>query len=209
MKALNFVLISFFLFAGVFANQTLAQSPFVPIKLSNGISFVLPKNWMVIDTNTRTTLEASVAARVPIEVDSSLPFAANLYDSNDRVIGIVNLRIYPNMDVYQNEVIGWNSSMMDEINQVLRNSLSEGVMLGGGEVTHWYGTEKARVNQKVYLLSKYRRRSAINPNSYFRVSLLRLLEGEKSFTLTMSYEEKNEYFLKPIIEYVKDSVKTP
>ena len=82
-------------------------------------------------------------------------------------------------------------------------------MLIGGEVTHWYGTEKVRVNQKVYLLSKYRRRSAINPNLYFRVSLLRLLEGEKSFTLTMSYEEENEYFLKPIIEYVIDSVKTP
>ena len=84
---------------------------------------------------------------------------------------MVNVRVYPTMDVYQNKVVELTPSMMGDVNQELRDSLSNGVMLGGGQVTHRYGTEKIKINRKVYLLSKYRRRSSINPNFHLRVSL--------------------------------------
>ena len=125
---------------GIFVNQASAKNPFVSITLSNGISFELPKNWIVIATNTRTTLEASVVARPPFAISSSLPFAANLYDSNNQTVGMVNVRVYPTMDVYQNKVVELTPSMMGDVNQELRDSLSNGVMLGGGQVTHRYGT---------------------------------------------------------------------
>jgi|TARA_B110000503_G_scaffold133841_1_gene211940 hypothetical protein len=190
----------------IFSNQLIAQNLYVHFKLTNGISFDLPKNWRVIDSNTRTTLDASVAARHPVKIHSSLPFAANLYNSNNQTIGIMNIRVYPTMDVTQNEVVNLNSSSLNEFNKQLRSSISNGVKLAGGKLTEWYGTEKVNVNGKVYLLSKYKRQSAFNPNLYFKVNLLRLLDGQNSFTLTLSYEEKVKYFLKPIIDKIRSSI---
>ena len=163
-----FVPLYFFIFVYfsliIFSNQLIAQNLYVHFKLTNGISFDLPKNWRVIDSNTRTTLDASVAARYPVKIHSSLPFAANLYNSNNQTIGIMNIRVYPTMNVSQNEVINLNSSSLNEFNKQLRSSISNGVNLAGGQLIEWYGTEKVNVNRKIYLLSEYKRQSAFNPN---------------------------------------------
>ena len=158
-------------------SQLQAQSPYISIKLSNGIVFDLPKNWRVFDMNTRTTLEAFAYSKNPIKINSELPFAANLYNSNNQTIGIMNIRVYPGMDVSQN-------------------------------VVEWYGTEKVQIKQKVYLLTKYKRRSALDRNKYFKVSLLRLLDRNSSFTLTTSYDESNEFLLKPITNVIINSIET-
>ena len=192
----------------IFSNQLIAQNLYVHFKLTNGISFDLPKNWRVIDTNTRTTLDASVVARYPVKIHSSLPFAANLYNSNNQTIGIMNIRVYPTMDVSQNEVINLNSSSLNEFNKQLRSSISNAVKLAGGQLIEWYGTEKVQIKQKVYLLTKYKRRSALDRNKYFKVSLLRLLDRNSSFTLTTSYDESNEFLLKPITNVIINSIET-
>ena len=190
-------------------SQLQAQSPYISIKLSNGIVFDLPRNWRVFDMNTRTTLEAFAYAKNPIEINSKLPFAANLYNSNNQTIGIMNIRVYPDMDVSQNEVINlFDSTVMKQFDQQLRSSISEGVKLSGGEVVEWYGTEKVMIKQKVYLLTKYKRRSALDRNKYFKASLLRLLDRNLSFTLTTSYDESNEFLLKPITNVIINSIET-
>ena len=190
-----------------YVNLTNAQSPFVSIKLSNGIYFELPRNWKVFDLNTKTTLEASVAARLPIKINSSLPFAANLYNTRNQTIGIMNIRLYPDIKFKQQDISRLTFQDILDFNNLLKKNITKGVNLAGGTITNWYGTEKIKIRNKVYLLSKYRRRSAINTNSFFKVSLLRLLDGRNSFTLTLSYEEKEEYLLKPIIVYIMKSVR--
>jgi len=205
-----FLVLSFlFLSSLLVPNQSLAQDPFVLIQLRNGISFQLPRNWRVFQSTTRTTLEASVAARVQIDIGSALPFAANLYDEGNQTIGMVNIRVYPDLEIYQDSVMELDADSVNAIDMEIRSAVSEGVTLSGGRVTHWFGTEKVRVNQKFYLLSKYRRRSITNPNQFFRVSLLRLWDGKQSFTLTLSYAERHEFLLKPIIAKIGNSVSLP
>ena len=190
-------------------SQLQAQSPYISIKLSNGIVFDLPKNWRVFDMNTRTTLEAFAYSKNPIKINSELPFAANFYNSNNQTIGIMNIRVYPGIDVSQNEVIHlFDSTVMKQFNEELRNSISEGVKLSGGKVVEWYGTKKVQIKQKIYLLTKYKRRSALDRNKYFKVSLLRLLDRNSSFTLTTSYDESNEFLLKPITNVIINSIET-
>lgn len=203
----KFYIFVFSIFAIFYVNITEAQSPFVSIKLQNGISFELPRNWKVIDLNNKTTLEASVAARLPIDIKTSLPFAANLYNSRNQTIGMLNVRIYPDMDVDQQWVARLSPSEILDFDNSLEKSITSGAELSGGTVTNWYGTEIIKIGNKTYLLSKYRRRSVINTNNVFRVSLLRLLDSKKSFTLTLSYEEKEEYLLEPILGHIIKSVK--
>ena len=106
--------------------------------------------------------------KIRLKINSELPFAANLYNSNNQTIGIMNIRVYPDMDVSQNEVINlFDTTVIKQFDEQLRNSISEGVKLGGGEVVEWYGTEKVMIKQKVYLLTKYKRRSVLDRNKYF------------------------------------------
>jgi hypothetical protein len=113
------------------------------------------------------------------------------------------------MDVSQNEVINlFDSTVMKQFDQQLRSSISEGVKLSGGKVVEWYGTEKVKIKQKVYFLTKYKRRSVLDRNKYFKASLLRLLDRNSSFTLTTSYDESNEFLLKPITNVIINSIET-
>lgn len=191
-----------------FGNIAQAQEPFVSFKLQNGVSFELPRNWKVIDWNTRTTLDAAVAAIQPTDLNSELPFAANLYDYTNKTIALMNVRIYPDMDVYQHEVFKFSRSDLFEIDAALEQSLRKAGDTSGFILTNWYGTERIVIGNKIYLISKYRRTSRANPTSFFRVSLLRLLDGKKSFTVTHSYQEKQEFLLRPIVDHIIKSVKT-
>ena len=205
MRIKLFAILSLFI-AFFCVDSSEAQTPFVLIKLDNGLSFNLPKNWLVFDSNTKTTLEASVASRFTIDVSSNLPFAANLYNSRNQTIAMVNVRVYPQMDIHQHEVVQLTDSQISEFDDELKQNITKGVASSGARVTTWYGTEKIRVRNKIFLLSKYRRTSAIQTNTYFRVSLMRLLHGKHSFTLTLSYNETEEYLLRPIIEYMMKTV---
>ena len=57
----------------------------VKIELSNGISFDLGYSWDVLSNNTRIILEEYVdkVMAVPIDYNTSLPFAANLYNRDN------------------------------------------------------------------------------------------------------------------------------
>jgi len=182
---------------------------FVQIKLKNGISFVLPRNWKIIDNNTKTTLEASVASRIKLPINTSLPFAANLYNHKNSTVAMVNVRIYPEMDVYQRDVSALNKQSVNDFDKELKINITDGVRPLGIEVTNWYGTKIVRINGKFFLSTQYRRTSAIDPLKYFRVNLVRLLDGKHSYTLTVSYEEGSGYLLKPIIEKIRHSIKSP
>ena len=96
-----------------------AVSPYAKINLSNGISFELPKNWMVIDQSTKTTLEASVIAQYPVPIGSSLPFAANLFDKKKQTIAMANVRIYPYQTVTQREIKQISSFEYETSNKAL------------------------------------------------------------------------------------------
>ena len=87
----------------------------VKIELSNGISFDLGYSWDVLSNNSRIILEEYVdkVMAVPIDYKTSLPFAANFYNRDNEVIGIMNVRIYPEQEVSQNDIKNISSFEVD------------------------------------------------------------------------------------------------
>jgi hypothetical protein len=183
-----------------------ANDPFVTITLKSGLSFQLPENWVVLDQSTKTTLQASVVSRVPIAISSSLPFAASLYDWNEQTIAMINVRVYPDNDVLQNEVVQLNDAEVVQLNDLFQSLVPPALSKIGASVTHWYGTSKQNIHSKIYLRTDYRRTSTFKSDTFFRVTLLRFLSAEKSFTLTLSYDEKHEVLLDPIINRIGQSL---
>jgi hypothetical protein len=187
----------------VAAKSANADSPYAKINLSNGISFELPKNWMVIDQSTKTTLEASVVAQAPVPVGSSLPFAANLFNAKKQTIAMANIRIYPHQTVTQREITQLSNLDLKSYNNEMERELRAAKTL---QLKSWFGTKKMTINNKTFLVTSYKRASTIRTNTFFIVTLYRLLNAKRSFTLTLSYDEKQTKLLKPIVNYVANSL---
>lgn len=182
---------------------------FVKFRLSNGIYFELPNNWQVFDQNTRTTLEAAAASLAEIDITTSLPFAANLYDNARQTIALMNIRIYPELDVTQEEVSLLTKQEINAIDAEIEAMMRPQMSKAGLKIVDWFGTKRETINQKSYLVTRYKRQSINQQNQYFYVTLVRLLDEEKSMTLTLSHIGNQKFLLKPILNKIKYSLYVP
>jgi len=182
-----------------------ATDPWTLLRLSNGLSFELPRNWVVLSGSQRITLDAAAVAMAPIDITTSLPFAANLYDESGRTIAIMNVRIYPEMDISQSEVSSLSVAEVAEFDSILKQEMIPGMAANGLTVTEWLGTKLLRVGEFATLVTEYKR-VAVRGDGIFVVRLFRVFDESRSFTLTVSYLQSGEVFLRPITDYISRSV---
>jgi len=201
---LQLLLIGLLGFALTFSAASKAQGSYVELTLQNGLRFDLPTNWQIINQSSKTTLEAAIAAKTAIPIGSSLPFAANLYDENGNTIALTNIRIFPNQTITQSEIISFD---LAELDKYIKEQVVAGQKSIGNNVTHWLGTKISKIGGKLFFVSSYRRTSVIRKNTYFIVTLFRLIDANNSFTLTFSYDERHSFLLKMIQEHVVSSLR--
>lgn len=178
------------------------------VNLPRGVSVQLPRNWIAVTQNTRTTIDAaSEALSIGLDADltSELPFAANLYDDAGRTVALLNIRYYPEMDVSQTDIRAASAEDISYVNAELHASLTQAAGAGGFEIVSWEGTRRMQINGNDVLLTEYRR--AFPGQSVFRVRLVRVLDNENSFTVTVSYKEDLGRMLEPITSYVISTIR--
>jgi len=193
-----------FLFAGTIS---IADSNYKTISLPKGVSIDLPINWQVISNNERITLDAYVETLFD-PLDSELPFAANYYNDDDEIDALVNIRYYPSEVVTQENVINmFTPDVLRAMDDVLYKSSTLTMKKINGKILSWNGSKKKRIKDTVALVTDYRRSSGL-PKSNVRVRLVRVLNGNKSFTLTVSYvdNKKSSFMLKEITNRIIESL---
>jgi len=193
-----------FLLAGI----AYATTNFVTIKLPESVGIDLPRNWVLISNNQRITLDTWVESTFDLKklpnVDSSLPFAANYYIGG-ATAGIINARYYPTMEITQKDAKLANAVDVSDLDQELRNNMIPSMKKIGMTVTSWEGTEKRTINGITTFVTEYHRKS-LRGNGIFRVRLVRVLAGSRSFTLTVSYLESQQLFLRNITDRIISSL---
>jgi hypothetical protein len=197
-------LIIFLLLAGT----VYAKTNYVTIKLPESVAIDLPRNWVLISNNQRITLDTWVESTFDLKklpnVDSNLPFAANYYVGG-ATAGIINARYYPTMEVTQNDAKLATVVDVRDLDQELRSSMIPSMEKIGMTVTSWEGTEKRTINGITTFITEYLRKS-LRGSGIFRVRLVRVLAGSRSFTLTVSYLESQSLFLKNITDRIISSL---
>jgi len=193
-----------FLFAGTIS---IADSNYKTISLPKGVSIDLPINWQVISNNERITLDAYVETLFD-PLDSELPFAANYYNDDDEIDALVNIRYYPSEVVTQENVINmFTPDVLRAMDDVLYKSSTLAMKKISGKMLSWNGTKKKLIKDTVALVTDYRRYEGLS-KSNARVRLVRVLNGNKSFTLTVSYvdNKKSSFMLKEITNRIIESL---
>ncbi len=199
------------IFAAVFlllAGFATAKTNLIKIIIPETVSIELPRNWVLISNNQRITLDTWVESTLDLKalpnVDSNLPFAANYY-VDGATAGIINARFYPTKDITQKDATLATISDIHELDQSIRTGIIQSTQKSGMIVTSWEGTEKRSINGVTAFVTEYHRKS-LNGSGIFRVRLIRVFDGAKSFTLTVSYLEAQSFFLQNITDRIISSL---
>lgn len=186
-----------------------AESNYVLVPLPQGVSVQLPKNWTALNANQRVTLGAAVEAilekRKVEGPGPTMPFAANYFDANDKVAAIFNVMYIADATLTQVEASAFTPQQMTEVGETFRQQISKDIPATGNSLIEWRGTRKATINGLTAFVTEYRRTS---PQKVpFRAQLVRVLNGSKSFEVTLSYREGQDSMMVPIVDKVIGSIR--
>lgn len=186
-----------------------ATNYYVPIRLPHGVQIELPRNWEAISKKQRINLGAHSQAKAEslgVDIHSDLNFAANYYDDKDQTAAIMNVRYYPDLEVSQADARAASASDIRELDAELRRWVDLGFSGSGMRILNWKGTKKQVINGNTVFTTEYKR-SPIKNRGNFVVRLVRMFNLGKSFTLTISYREDQEYLLRTITDRIITSIR--
>lgn len=186
-------------------DQINRDSSFITIDLPDGLSFILPEDWSVLSNNQVKTVDSFVGSThqslSSVEnASSSLNFAANLYNDHKVVIGILNVRFYPDIDISQAQVRSFTADDIRDFDKEIHGLMKDSLEKTGISLVSWGGTVRKDINGVVALVTDYDRKSLLD-DGLFRVRLVRVLAEGQSFTFTISYNKDS-----PILEDVVDRI---
>ncbi len=180
------------------------------VTLPHGVCLEISDSWVLLDGEKRLALNGRASRFVDLAgaklADSTLPFAANLEDTNGRTISMVNVRFYTDNDITQEDVRGFTESDLSDIDREIKQSILGHVAKGGIIVTDWAGTRKATIDHLETLITQYDRIAHKGPGT-FRVRLVRVWTREVHFTLTVSYLVSEAPVLQPITDAIIASLR--
>jgi hypothetical protein len=181
-------------------------SNFVRVPLGKGASIEVPKNWVVLSGNQRTTIDTFVEAKGYRQTESTLSFAANLYDDRGKTVALVNARFYPDNPITQTEARQVTPADLREIDVQMRKVAEAPLKAMGVKMLNWYGS-KMQVINGLYVLVHEHQHSGAGDAGVTRVRGLRVWRSPRSFTVTLSYRERDAVMLLPIIDYMTNSLR--
>lgn len=188
-----------------------ATGNFVTVSLPHSLAIDIPRNWEILSNNKRITIDSAVESRLDLSGNSSEPsalnFAANYIEDGGKTAAIVNVRYYPEMDLTQEDAASAPVEDVRALDSQLREGMSKAGEMNGFTVLEWRGTLKKQINGITAFVTEYKR-SAIRGNGDFVIRLVRVFDGGESFTLTVSYRDRDGFLLRPICDRIIASLST-
>lgn len=198
------------LFAGALLSMlplyTWPNSNYVRVQFGHGASIAVPKNWVVLSGNQRVTLDAYVEALGHLRPGSTLNFAANLYDDSGKTMAVVNARFYPDNQGTQKVAKAFSRQYIEEFDRGLYKQISKILSDSGGKLIRIFPSKMKKINGLYVLVHEHQQ---IDPGgSEPRTAIgMRVWNSPRSFTVTLSYREREANILRPTIEYMAASLK--
>lgn len=175
-----------------------SPAAFVPVKLPHGVQLELPAGWEAHARNQRVDL-----AEVSGFFDATLnrDFTANHYDATGQLAASVHVGYYRDLDLTQADARRAGQQDVVALDAFLRGSMEETGRASGYAILSWRGTERRDINGVTAFVSDYSRSLLRQPDS-FRVRLVRVFDGPRSFTLSVSYRESARHQLQPLCDRI-------
>ena len=158
-----------------------------------------------ISENKRMTIDAAVEAKGFRLTESTLNFAANVFDDQGKTMAIVNARFYPENAGTQEEAKQFGPREIKTIDADMRGAVDAPLKSMGQHMTRWYGSKMQVINGlHVYV---HEHQVSRGPGTGLtRIRGMRVWASPRSFTVTLSYRERDATLLLPIINRMANSI---
>jgi hypothetical protein len=198
-----------FLAGVLLAVPALAAPVVLPVRLAENVVVELPANWTIVEGGPRNKGEASVEERAgwrqEIDAVSALRFAADAYDGAGHVAARVAVRYHPWQKISRRDLADANDDELRRLDRAAREAVEQSAAKLGVSV-EWKGTTKRDLAGSPAFLTEYQR-SPYDGNGRFNVRMLRVFDGPRSFTVTVSYREADAQRLRPVCDRILASLR--
>lgn len=182
-------------------------SNFVRVPLGQGASIEVPKNWTVLSENGRVAIDTFVEAKGFRQTESTLSFGAKVFDDRDTTMAVVNARFYPENAATQDQAKQLTASDIETIDAGIRKATDAPLKSMGLRMTRWYGSKIQVINGLHIYVHEHQTAGSPEAVSPMRVRGLRVWASPRSFTVTLSYRERDASLLLPIINHMASSIR--
>jgi hypothetical protein len=142
------------------------------------------------------------------DVEHEFSFAASFYEEADeKPSATLNIRYYPETAITQDNVKSISDDLLAKADAAMKSSIIKILDAQQGVLTSWSGTKNQKINGMSALISGYKFFSPISGKVQIISKAIRILNLDKSFTLTISYKEDKQKILKPICERIISSLR--
>jgi len=175
----------------------------IQIKLKRGITFEIPRNWAILSSGTRESVNKFIQDMN--DADSHIVFQANLKSDDGSVL--TNVQVYFWESQFgQGDIKQYSEQDLAAYNQELRDQTVSQLEKVGGELLEWHGSNLAVNGDQLLLRSDYTRAGADNPFMDKRVRIYRYYGKDESFSFVINYFVWQKDKLKPIVDQIVHSL---
>lgn len=187
-------------------SNAFCESNFVRVGIGNNATIEIPKNWQILSSNQKTTIDTSVEANKNNTAQSEFKFAANFYNENGKTIAVVNTRFYPNNKLTQSDTKNLAGESLVGLDEEIKKTIVTGTQKMGQKLIEWKRTQVQNINGMNVI--KYGKLTSNPPNGDLYCEYqYRFWNAPNTFTLTIGYKKEHEVFLEKITKYMAESVK--
>mgnify|MGYP001560524752 FL=1 len=141
------------------------------------------------------------------QVDSRAGFIAELYNDNNQRLGALHLRYFPDAPYTQAQVRTFSATDIAALDRATRESLENASRAMNTKILSWEAARIKTINGIAALVMGYSRLTPTFGEGAFRVRLVRVYAGPRSYTLTISYLENSALLMTPITDYIIASLR--
>ncbi len=182
----------------------------VVVSLSNHVSVELPMGWKMLnegEVGNAASVAASAAAKSgQSRPGPSLSADATYSDASGKVIALFNVRYYPDATLTQKDTADATAEDISKIDAGIKSGMQTSGGSMGWTVLEWKGTKPQLLNGTHSLLTEYTR-SGVGGAGPKCVRLVRVFNGNKSFTITVSHDLAKDAELRPVTDRIIASIK--
>ena len=191
---------------GLMGLPAMASSTFVRVPLGRGASIEMPKNWDVLSDSHLVTVEAFVEAKGFRQTESTLAFSAKLFDDQGKTMALLEARFYPENKFVQAQAKQLTKADIETIDVEVRRAAEASLKTMGVQLTQWYGSKVQAING-LHVYVHEQQHSGAAETGPIRMRGLRVWASPRSFTVTLSYRERQAALLRPIIDRMASSLR--
>jgi hypothetical protein len=184
------------------------SSNFARVQMPEGVSLEVPKNWVVLGGSSRVLVDTWLEAKGITQVDSKAGFIAEAYDEDNRRLAALHVRYFPGGSLTQADLRKLSRTDLIRLDQVTREEAERAYRSMGAQFLSWEKSTIQQLNGLVAVIYGLRRNPALAvEDGIFRVRVVRIYAGARTFSVTVSYREQAAPLLEPVTDYIIRSIR--